>query len=77
MSKVYCKDCRYYFLGSLEFRVPSHCVAPTGKIITDYIRGDYAERINLMPDDDGYPNNRKTNGCKLYRRSWWKFWADK
>ena len=76
--KVYCKNCKYYEPSSfLEFigYISDDCNAPTGKIITNYITGDYKERVNKSSFQKGYPNNAKTNGCKYYKRKWYKFWV--
>ncbi len=64
MKKVYCIDCKYFWESPRE----PLCVAPTGKIIVDYIKGDYPEKIFLHPDDEGYPNDRKTSGCTLFKK---------
>jgi len=74
--KVYCCNCRYFVLGTIAdyCAYSDYCYAPTGKIINDYIVGKYKERINKDVNDKDYPNNKKTNGCKYYKRKWWKFW---
>lgn len=73
---VYCKDCRYYLkiTGAAYVLSWEGCIAPTGKIIKDYIKGDYPETVSKKVTNSNYPNNRQTNGCKLYKRKWWKFW---
>jgi len=47
-------------------------MAPTGKIIKDYIFGDRIQRINLYVGDNYYPN--KNGECKYYKRKWWKLY---
>jgi len=75
MNKVYCCHCKY-FVRAIDDYVANndYCKAPTGKIIVDYIDGDYKERIRLDVNDKNYPNKRDTNGCRYYKRKWWKFW---
>jgi len=74
--KVYCKDCRYFKIYDAPryLYYMEKCEAPTGKIIKDYIHGDYKEKINKSPGYNNYPNNIDTNGCSFYKRKWWKFW---
>jgi len=76
--KVYCCNCRYFVLATIDDYCAwsDYCNAPTGKIINDYIVGKYKERINKTVYDKDYPNNRETNGCKYYKRKWWKFWVE-
>lgn len=69
---VYCCDCDYSKEVYLD--KSCYCKAPTGKIIKDYIRGDYKEKYWIHSSQDDYPNNKDTNGCTLYKRKWWKFW---
>lgn len=74
--KVYCKDCKWFYHEMyMDIPVGRVCCAPTGKTIVDYVDGDYPEKINKKPDEEGYPNSRTDNGCKLYKRRWWKFWV--
>jgi len=75
-NKVYCCNCRYFVQATIgDYCAWSdYCRAPTGRIINDYIIGEYKERINLPVHSEDYPNNRNTSGCKYYKRKWWKFW---
>lgn len=70
-KSVYCKDCRYFYYSTWGIR----CQAPTGKIIKDYVFGDYPERLDLSIFSKNYPNKGETNGCTYYKRIWWKFWV--
>jgi len=78
MSKVYCKDCKWFHNeDSSQFGyAPPHCRAETGKIIVDYVYGDYEEILCVKVDDPKYPNKRKTNGCKFYQPHWRKRLCD-
>jgi hypothetical protein len=73
--EVYCVNCRYYVLSTIEDETRFYCNAPTGKIINDHIKGKYKERIFKAIDDEGYPNNRETGDCKYYKREWYMFWV--
>ena len=73
MSKVYCCNCKWFETDADGYG-DGICVRKTGKIITDYIHGDYPERKPSRVGDFDYPNKKDTNGCTYYVRSWWKFW---
>ena len=76
MRKVYCKNCKW-FVGTIYGRVGitrAHCYRATGKIIKDYVYGDYKEYFRCQVGHKDYPNKRDTNGCKHYIRKWYKFW---
>ncbi len=75
-KKVYCKDCKYFlkYIPLFDESFRYKCIAPTGKIITNYIFGDYKELINLYVGDKNYPNNKDTNGCKYYKKKFKKLY---
>jgi len=70
-KKVYCKNCKYLKYPSIsDIYFCCKCIAPTGKIIKDYIHGDYEAKINLYVGDIKYPN--KDGECKYYKKKWWR-----
>ncbi len=72
-DKIYCKNCKYFtYPSTLDIYFSCKCMAPTGKIIKDYIFGDRIQRINLYVGDNYYPN--KNGECKYYKRKWWKLY---
>jgi hypothetical protein len=65
MKKVYCCNCKYYTLWTID------CLHKTNAdLYRDNVTGETRYRIWE------FPSSLNSNGeCKNYERKWWKFWV--
>lgn len=64
MSKVYCKNCKFFKKSLNEF-LPDYCNAPELGITKNYIYGDY-KTVKYVTEKD-YPNKADVGDCTFYK----------
>lgn len=72
MSKVYCKNCKYYWNRAYQYigYVPVSDVCLKKSIVYTDAIGD--KRVKNIVDCTIV---NKNNDCKDYKRKWYKFWV--